>query len=360
MNALKLACLALATLLVTPSAQAQNGDDRPPLRVGTKVSEPFVIKNENDGFTGLSIRLWEQIAQRQSLDFEFVELELDEILDGVASGELDAGIAAISVTPAREEHIDFTNTYFMSGLAIAVTKQPFTTGFLKGLLGVFTPGFWIAVGSLALLLLAVGVLAWLAERRRNTEQFNASPIRGIGDGFWFSAVTMTTVGYGDKAPVSTPGRVLALVWMFASIIVISTFTGTIASSITASSLRSGVQGVDDLADARVGIIGGTQADDALDSRGIGRRTFTTLDEGLSALANEEIDAFVHDSPIVRYTIKQRFADQLRVLDAQFDYRPYAIALPPESQLREPINRSLLEVTETPAWRDAIKRYLGSD
>lgn len=358
MNALKHACLALGMLIATPTATAQDGDERPPLRIGTKPSEPFVIKNENDGFTGLSIRLWEQIAQRQSLDYEFVELDLDEILAGVAAGELDAGIAAISVTPAREEQIDFTNTYFMSGLGIAVAKQPITAGFLRGMLGVFTPGFWIAVGSLALLLLVVGVLAWLAERRRNPEQFNEHPIKGIGDGFWFSAVTMTTVGYGDKAPVSRPGRMLALVWMFASIIVISTFTGTIASSITASSLRSGVQGVDDLADARVGVVGGTQADEALAERGIGRRTFASVDEGLQALANEDIDAFVQDAPILRYTVQQNHASELRVLDAQFDYRPYAIALPSGSELREPINRALLEVTETPEWRNAIERYLG--
>jgi voltage-gated potassium channel Kch len=64
------------------------------------------------------------------------------------------------------------------------------------------------------LLTVTGALIWLAERRHNEEQFRRDPAAGIGNGIWWSAVTMTTVGYGDKAPVTLAGRVIALVWMF--------------------------------------------------------------------------------------------------------------------------------------------------
>ena len=60
--------------------------------------------------------------------------------------------------------------------------------------------------SFVLLLAAFGV--WLFERKANAEQFGGSPARGLGAAFWWSAVTMTTVGYGDKAPQTKGGRLV--------------------------------------------------------------------------------------------------------------------------------------------------------
>ncbi|HAO54867.1 MAG TPA: hypothetical protein DCR03_04615, partial [Gammaproteobacteria bacterium] len=91
--------------------------------------------------------------------------------------------------------------------------------------------FWYAVGVLFGTLLIVGFLIWLAERLSVGSDFR-STTKGIGDGFWWSAVTMTTVGYGDKTPRSLVGRAIALVWMFLSIIAVASLTGTIASSFT--------------------------------------------------------------------------------------------------------------------------------
>lgn len=347
----------LIASLAAPAVHAQDDASAAVLRIGTKVSEPFVIKSDDGSLDGLSIRLWKSIASELGLQYEFVELELDAILDGVASSELDAGIAAISVTPEREERADFTNTYFMGGLAIAVSRDGSGVGFLRGLRGLLTPGFWLAVGSLSLVLLIVGVLAWLFERRRNSEQFGGGVVRGIGNGFWFSAVTMTTVGYGDKAPQTPPGRLLGLVWMFASIIIISTFTGTIASSITAASLEAAIRGPEDLRTARVGVIRSTQAESAMRARGISPSSYGSVDDGLASLADGDIDAFVHDGAILSYAISERFNDGARLLDSRFDLRPYAIALPEGSELREPLNLQLLEVTGSDQWRSDLQRFV---
>lgn len=51
----------------------------------------------------------------------------------------------------------------------------------------------------------------------------------IGDALWWSFVTTTTVGYGDIAPASTGGRLVAAVLMVIGIGFLSTLTGTIAT-----------------------------------------------------------------------------------------------------------------------------------
>ena len=50
---------------------------------------------------------------------------------------------------------------------------------------------------------------------------------------------MTTVGYGDMAPDSVPGRILAIIIMFCGISLIAIVTGTISSIFTANKIMEG-------------------------------------------------------------------------------------------------------------------------
>ena len=59
------------------------------------------------------------------------------------------------------------------------------------------------------------------------------------DSVWWTIVTMTTVGYGDFAPISFGGRLLAMIIMFFGIILIAVVTGTISSIITTRRIMEG-------------------------------------------------------------------------------------------------------------------------
>ena len=54
-------------------------------------------------------------------------------------------------------------------------------------------------------------------------------IKTAGDAFWWAFVTVTTVGYGDKFPVSLEGRLLACILMTAGVGLFGTVTGFVAS-----------------------------------------------------------------------------------------------------------------------------------
>jgi len=63
----------------------------------------------------------------------------------------------------------------------------------------------------------------------NAEKSPDSNIKDVGDALWWAVVTITTVGYGDKFPVTGEGRIVAAVLMIAGVGLFGTFTACIAS-----------------------------------------------------------------------------------------------------------------------------------
>jgi voltage-gated potassium channel len=57
-----------------------------------------------------------------------------------------------------------------------------------------------------------------------------SSIRTLGESLWWSAVTVTTVGYGDFFPVTTPGRITAGLIMGIGLLTLAVVTAQVASS----------------------------------------------------------------------------------------------------------------------------------
>ena len=329
----------------------------PPMLVATHEAPPFVVRKPDGSWSGLAIDLWRDVAKDQGLRYRLVGTDLDDMVSGVASGRYGASVGALTVTPRRETRIDFTHPFYTTGFGIVTGEAP--PSWLVLLRNFFTWQFLSAVLLLGGLLLIVGLLFWLIERRANEDEFERS-WKGIGSGFWFSAVTMTTVGYGDKAPKTAAGKVIALVWMFAAIIIISTFTGLIASSLTESRMGGTIRGLDDLKDASVGSIDGSAADAWLDENGIGFENFPSIEAGLNAVAAGKIDAFVYDRPLLRYLLHRNYRGKLRLLPGAFGRQDYAFALPQGDPRREAINVSLLRRIDSPEWTRVVRATLGKD
>jgi voltage-gated potassium channel len=87
-----------------------------------------------------------------------------------------------------------------------------------------TRGTFAAVASLSVLLLIFASISIL-----NVETDPGSNIKTAEDALWWAFVTITTVGYGDKYPVTTEGRAIAAVLMLGGVGLFGTFTGYVAS-----------------------------------------------------------------------------------------------------------------------------------
>ena len=61
----------------------------------------------------------------------------------------------------------------------------------------------------------------------------------FSNSLWWTIVTMTTVGYGDMTPTSTPGRLVAIIIMLSGIILVALITGTISSIFTTKRIMEG-------------------------------------------------------------------------------------------------------------------------
>jgi len=152
---------ALAYLAMTGSSLAATTDsgmnDNAKLIVGTKDSPPFSIKQSDGTWEGLSIQLWQAIAQDLGLDYEFKEMTLGELLDGVADNSLTASVAALTVTVEREKRMDFSHPFFTTGLGIAISQKA-GGGWGDVVNGIFSRGFIQILLSLSVLLLICGLL----------------------------------------------------------------------------------------------------------------------------------------------------------------------------------------------------------
>jgi ABC-type amino acid transport substrate-binding protein len=347
----------MITVMSTNVGGQQSSAAPQPLIVGTKEAPPFSIKTSDGQWTGLSIELWRQIAAELNLRFEFRELALKQLLEGVTDGSLDAAVAALTITPEREKNFDFTHAFYTTGLGIAVADKA-NNPWLSVAGRFISVAFLKVVASLTLVLLGVGVLVWWFEHKKNPQQFNGSTARGIGSGFWWSAVTMTTVGYGDKVPVTLAGRILGLIWMFVAIIIISSFTAAITSSLTVTQLETVIKGPEDLPKVTVGTMANTTSESYLKQIHISFISYPSPQEGLAALKEGKIQALVYDAPILRYYIHQNYIGSLEVLPYRLQRQEYGIALQPNSPLREQINVVLLQKIREKAWQDKLSQYLG--
>jgi polar amino acid transport system substrate-binding protein len=345
--------LLVGASFVTRAAQS--------IQVGSYNCPPFIIESVNEDtkeYRGLSILLWDQIAKELEIDYELANYELDDLLTQVGNGAVDVGISCISITPEREEVLDFSHSFYETHLAIAV--KPIGLGGMIGNL-LTNSKLWKILGLVALVAGIVGAIYYLLEHRVNDKLYSmkSKSARGV-EGFILGLLFITKGPFNYYEFQTLTGRVLTVLLAVVTTFALASITALLASSLTLGALTSDINGPNDLRGKKVAAKLESTASKYLTKRGIHHTTIEDLDGLLDALDKGSVEAVVADDAVLKYTIGQANADGLlegiSVLPYQFDKQNYGLVLPEDSPLREKINQALLKVRTSEQWEASLIEF----
>ena len=140
----------------------------------------------------------------------------------------------------------------------------------------------------------------------------------------------------------------------------ASLTAAITTSLTLEGIGGTVHGVRDLPGLRVGVVVESSIIGPLGDRGIAALPFANERDGLRAMVDGRIDAFVFNILVLRHLARTEFLGRVRVLPGTFQRYHVSMAVPTGSPLREPLNRALLAIVGGSEWSSRLERYIGAD
>lgn len=324
------------------------------LSVGVTNSPPFIII-EGDNISGLTIDLWNVISDSLNMDYHFVKTDYENVVTNISEGDISISIAPMAISSAHADSTFFTQPFYITSMCVAVENHD-ESGFVTIVRNLFSLSFLKTLGLLLLINFSIGTLIWLAERNSNPAFSNK--IDGIVDGFWWSWVTMTTVGYGDKSPQSKNGKILATIWMLVAILIISGFTATISSELTTKRLQDNVADIHDLHKMKVGCLEGRNTAVYLDYKHIKYKKYLSFKDAFEALEKGEINALVDDGATLNYYFNKKvktFAKNITLIELP-NNKEYYCFMSSQPYLVNKINPYLLGFLESEQWNKLLRKY----
>ena len=105
------------------------------LTMATNAQFPPYEYYEGDKIVGIDAEIAGAIAEKLGLELVIEDMEFDSIIEAVKTGKADIGLAGMTVTPERQESVDFTESYatgvddlFADGASNVIGVQRNTTG----------------------------------------------------------------------------------------------------------------------------------------------------------------------------------------------------------------------------------------
>ncbi|MBW4514319.1 MAG: ABC transporter permease subunit [Timaviella obliquedivisa GSE-PSE-MK23-08B] len=121
-RAVRLLLLSLSGLLIVLCGTSRAADSKTLTVAIEPVYAPFEFKAADGSLQGFDVDIMRAIGEAAGFQVKFQSIAFDGMIPALQVGNVDAAVAAMTITPKRAEAISFSRPYFKAGLAIATPK----------------------------------------------------------------------------------------------------------------------------------------------------------------------------------------------------------------------------------------------
>ncbi|XP_014473269.1 PREDICTED: glutamate receptor ionotropic, kainate 2-like [Dinoponera quadriceps] len=369
--------------------------------ISTRVGSPYVME-VNDGsargvlidqkrYEGYCIDLIEHIANHLKFQYKFELVpdgqygsynaktkSWDGLIRRLLDREADLAICDLTITYQRESAVDFSMPFMNLGISILFSKPEEKVPNLFSFLSPLSADVWI---YMATAYLAVSIMLFLQARMAPGEWDNPHPCNAdpeelennfnLKNSMWLTIGSLMQQG-SDILPKAPSIRMLASMWWFFTLIMISSYTANLAAFLTVDKMDTPIKGVEDLAKQtkiKYGSLGrGSTANFFRDSNySTYKRMWATMTEtrpSVFTASNEEgVDrvikskrtyAFLMESTSIEYRTERNC--EIEKIGGLIDNKGYGIALPRNSPYRTLINGAILTLGEKGTLQELKKKW----
>ncbi|XP_076667715.1 kainate-type ionotropic glutamate receptor subunit 1D isoform X9 [Andrena cerasifolii] len=355
--------------------------------VTTILSAPYCMRKDssekltgNAQFEGYSVDLIYEISRILGFNYTFRLVpdgrygsfnrqtkEWDGMMKELLDQKADLAIADLTITYDREQAVDFTMPFMNLGISILYRKPIKQPPNLFSFLSPLSLDVWI---YMATAYLGVSVLLFILARFTPYEWYNPHPCNKNPDHLenrfkllncmWFTIGSLMRQGC-DILPKAVSTRIVAGMWWFFTLIMISSYTANLAAFLTVERMDSPIESAEDLAKQtkiKYGALkGGSTAAFFRDSNfstyqrmwsfmdSAKPTVFTTSNvEGVErVIKGKGSYAFLMESTSIEYVIERNC--DLTQVGGLLDSKGYGIAMPPNSPYRTAISGAILKLQE---------------
>lgn len=351
-------------------------DSRDTLIIVSIKNEPFFMNKQaskvetgNARYEGYAIDLIDELSKIVGFDYEFKEVddgkygkynettkEWNGLIQEVMVGKADLAIADLSITSSREDAVDFTLPFMSTGISI-LFKKPTTKeleffSFLSPFenhVWFYVCGAYFGVSSLLFIVARVSPYEWADPHPCRKEDKILRNQFSIKNSFWFTMAAVMQQG-SDLAPRSLSTRLVAAIWYFFTLIMISSYTANLAAFLTVEKVVYPIEKAEDLYHHPLNIKYGCVESGSThtffqNSKNIYNKMFHEMvmvksnEEG-KALVEKGNYAFFMESASIEYTIERHC--NLTRIGSPLDSKGYGIAIAKNSTRKRDYRTRLSE------------------
>ena len=305
---------------------------------------------KNAQWTGFEIELWEEVAKRLTIEYEYVEVKnFDRLLKRVEKGELDVGIAGITRTVERNQKMNMSFLSLDTGMTVGVAGDR-SFGLSELVQKIFSKSTLGVLGILIAFSLFIAHGYWLFERGYSVALNYAD---GIFNAFWWAFVTFSTVGYGDISPETTLGKLFALFSISLGLALFGLFIAQLSSSLTLGKLHNRITAINDISGKRIAVKKDTTAIEVVEDYGGIPNQFSSVEEAVVSVLEKKSDAVVADAPTLQH---MKHIPELLLVGGLFARQSYSFVTPPKSRLMKKINATMIEIRQDETYDRLYAKY----